>query len=131
MIRHLNFLVLACLLAAPLSAQTFRAENRVEVTPVSGGFAVRDGAGFGARGMWCAAADYARDVLGARGTQRIYIAEERARGQRGPVVFTLDSKGLIPSSVTIVGNSIRTAGSNLSVDHAQTFCADSKLSRGR
>jgi hypothetical protein len=127
MIRSLTVAALAVALAAPVAAQTFRAENRVNVTAVAGGFTVENGAGFGARGMWCAAADYARDVLDARGTQRIYVAEDRKMRQRGPVKFTLDSAGLTPSSILILGSSIRTAGANLSVDHAGQFCADSKL----
>ena len=77
--------------------------------------------------MWCAAADYARDVLGARGTHRIYVARDRAPGQRGPVRFTLDPSGLTPVTVVLTGASIRQAGANLSVDHAQSFCADFRL----
>jgi len=126
--RILTTCILTAALATPLSAQTFRAENRVTVTPGSGGFSVENGGGQGARGMWCAAADYARDVLGASGSQRIYVAEDRARGQRGPVRFTLDATGLTPSRVSILGSSIRTAGANLSVGHAISFCADFKLS---
>lgn len=131
MLKKIVFVALAGALALPASAQTFRAENRVNVTPVAGGFAVADGNGFGARGMWCAAADYARDRLGASGTQRLYVAQDRPSGTRGPVVFTLDATGLTPSRVFSVGSSIRTAGANLSVDHAQTFCADFKLRNGR
>lgn len=124
--RLLSCIAVSAILAAPVSAQAFRAENRVTVTPVSGGFSVENGAGFGARGMWCAAADYARDVLGAAGTQRIYVASNSAALQRGPVVFTLDPSDLAPSPVFIVGGSVRRAGANLSVDHAQTFCADQR-----
>lgn len=125
--RFISVCMLSAAFAAPLSAQTFRAENRVTVTPETGGFSVLNGGGQGARGMWCAAADYARDVLGAAGAQRIYVAEDRARGQRGPVRFTLDAAGLTPSRVSILGSSIRTAGANLSVGHAFSFCADFKL----
>ncbi|WP_370400860.1 hypothetical protein [Sulfitobacter sp. JB4-11] len=131
MLRYLGFVGLGLALAAPVSAQTFRAENGVNVTPVAGGFAVASGNGFWARGMWCAAADYARDVLGAGGTQRLYVAQPQPRGSRTPVVFSLDPAGLTPSRVTILGASIRTAGANLSVDHAQGFCADHKLLSGR
>ena len=117
------------MLAVPVAAQGFRAENRVTVLPAPGGFDVQSGGGFGARGMWCAAADYARDALGARGGQRIYVAVGRrpGLGQRAPVRFTLDPTGLTPQSVFIVGSSLQTAGSALSVDHAFSFCADAKV----
>lgn len=129
-----TFLFIAALCSlVPLAghAQVFRAENRVAVVGVADGFEVRGDGGLGARGVWCAAADYARDVLGAHGFARLYIAEGRAPGlgQRDPVRFTLDPTGLRPTPVFVVGASLRTAGATLSVDHAQTFCADSKLLR--
>ena len=122
-------LAAAVLLAAPASAQSFRAENRVDVLPVPGGFDVQSGGGYGARGMWCAAADYARRVLRAPGGQPIYIAEGRrpGLGQRAPVRFTLDPAGLQPRDVLIVGSSLRFAGSTLTVDHAYGFCADARV----
>ena len=124
-------LIMTFALAAPVAAQDFRADNRVQVTAVPGGFAVADGGGFGARGMWCAAADYARQVLGASGISRVYVAEGRrpGLGQRAPVKFTTDPTGLTPSPVFVVGASLRRAGASLSVDHAIQFCADAKLSR--
>jgi hypothetical protein len=127
MFRLLSIIAVSSVAASPALAQTFRAENRVDVSEVSGGFAVKDGGGHGARGMWCAAADYARDVHGARGTQRIYVARDSAPLGRGPVVFTLSSAGLLPTRVTIVGGSVRVAGANLSVDHAHSFCADARV----
>lgn len=120
-------LVAALASAAPATAQTFRAENRVKVSGDASRILVENGGGYGARGMWCAAADFARDVLGAAGTQRVYLAEARVRGQRSPVAFTLDPSGLTPVAVTIVGASLRTPGGNLSVDHAFSFCADAKV----
>lgn len=127
--RKLQAVCLAACLAGPVAAQEFRAENRVTVTPVSGGFAISNGNGYGARGMWCAAADFARDRLGAQGTDRVYIRDARSPGigQRAPVVFTLSSAGLQPSGVLSVGASLRTPGANLSVDHAQQFCADARF----
>jgi hypothetical protein len=124
MIRTFSIIAVSLAMVVPATAQTFRAENRVTVTGVPGGMSVPNGGGHGARGMWCAAADYARDVLGARGTQRIYVASDSARG---PVRFTLNRDGLTPSRVTIVGGSVRNAGANLSVDHAHQFCNDFKL----
>ncbi len=135
---HYNALIFGLVLAgvglaAPLAAQGYRAENRVTVNPLPGGsFEVIEGGGYGARGMWCAAADYARDVLGARGTARVYVKRARGPSQTVPgrkgAVFTLDPTGLDPVPVTITGSSTRRPGSNLSVDHAYSFCADSRLS---
>lgn len=122
--------VLACaaIAAAPLNAQTYQTENRVTVSLATGGFDVPGGGEHGARGIWCAAADFARQVRGAAGTDRLYIAQARQPGfgPRPPVRFTLDKSGLTPVPVTLVGLSLRTVGSVLSVDHAGAFCADAK-----
>lgn len=121
--------VIAALMATQANAATFRAENGVIVVPVPNGFSVTGDAGLGARGMWCAAADYARSREGAGNGQRLYVAEGRTprQGQRSPVTFTLDPTGLTPSSITILGTSLTRPGANLSVGHAYGFCADSKL----
>lgn len=127
--RALILLAAGLLATTTAHAQTFRADNRVTVIGVPGGFEVLGDAGHGARGMWCAAADYARRVLAADGFDRIYIAEGRTPGlgQRAPVRFTMDPTGLVPSNVLVLGASLRTAGATLSVDHAYGFCADSKV----
>ena len=127
--RALSACLAALLFTTPAAAQAFRAENRVTVLPAPGGFDVQSGGGYGARGMWCAAADYARDVLGARGSEALYVAQGRrpGLGQRAPVRFTLDPAGLAPRSVLIVGSSLQTAGSTLTVNHALGFCADAKV----
>lgn len=124
-------LVLATVLtvasAVPSAAQTFRAENRVVVTPQSGGlFSVPFGNRFGGRGAWCAAADYAIDVLGASGTSRIYVRVPIAQGVN-QVVFGLTPGNTNPSGVSGTTAALRTAGANLSVDHAFQFCYDAKL----
>ncbi|MDF1726999.1 MAG: hypothetical protein P1U53_04525 [Sulfitobacter sp.] len=125
--KRLLLIALASVLAAPLSAQVYRAPGKIDVTPVPGGFAVEDGGGMGARGVWCAAADYAARELGVAGTTRLYVANDSAPRVRAPVVFTLDPGGMTTSRVFIVGGSIRRAGANLSVDHALSFCADFRL----
>ncbi|WP_298857675.1 hypothetical protein [uncultured Sulfitobacter sp.] len=118
---------IALLGAGPLAAQSFKAQNGVTVVPVAGGFLVQGDAGVGARGMWCAAADYARRVEGARAPQRLYVAE--GRKGRGGVTFTLDANGQTRTPVTIVGLTVRDAGANMGVGHAIGFCADHKLLR--
>ncbi|MCX7566426.1 hypothetical protein OS189_08735 [Sulfitobacter sp. F26169L] len=127
-IAGLSFMAL---MAGPVAAQGFKAENGVIVLPVAGGFSVTGDAGLGARGMWCAAADYARKREGARASQRLYIAQGRTAGlgQRDPVTFTLSAQGLTPVGVIVLGSSLARAGANLSVGHAYGFCADSKLVR--
>ncbi|MBD3662521.1 hypothetical protein [Sulfitobacter aestuariivivens] len=130
--KHSIFLISAlALLAAPLSAQSLRVENRINVSAVAGGFSVATGGGFGARGMWCGAGEYAARVQGASGTTRVYVAQPRTSANRDAVVFTTDPAGLTPVRVFSVGASIRDAGANLSVDHARSFCHDFRLSSGR
>ena len=128
MLRMLLATILCAATTLPATAATFRAENGITVTGEGSRFSVPNGAGFGARGAWCAAADYARDVLGAAGTDRIYVAKARANG-RAPIHFTLDPTGLTPRAVFILGASLRQPGGNLSVDHARSFCADYRLIR--
>lgn len=132
MLRILTAALVTVSFALPATAETFKAKNRVEVKPVAGGFEVLGDAGFGARGMWCAAADYARRALKAKGGDQLYVAQPRTPGlgQRGSVVFTIDPAGLTPSSVLILGSSLRTQGARLSVGHAYQFCADGNLIRG-
>lgn len=119
------------LLNGPVQAQTaqlqsFVAQNGVEVLPLTNGFSVANDPEMGARGIWCAAADYARRGAGAMSAQRLFVAQDRGTGlgQRGAVAFTLDPTGLTPSSVIILGPSLARAGANLSVGHAFGFCAD-------
>lgn len=130
--RILTMTALAMLLATPLAAQTFKAQNGLQVTAAAQGFAVDGGSGQGARAIWCAAGDYAVRSQGAGGADRLYISEGRAPGfgQRGPVSFTLDAAGLTPSTVLITGLSLRSAGANLSVGHARSFCSNKSPSPG-
>ncbi len=113
------------LAGTPALAAGFRAENHVTVRSVGDRFVISDGGGFGARGMWCAAAEFARENLSASGEQRLYIVGART-GLRAPVTFSLTPGELSPMPVVIVGLSLRQAGSNLTVDHAYGYCADAK-----
>lgn len=124
--------VLTLLVVAPAHAADFRAKNGVSVRASDNGFLVTGDAGLGARGIWCAASDYARSRAGATNGQRLYIAQGRTPGlgRRDPVAFTLDPAGLTPTSPNILAQTLRQAGANLSVGHAIGFCADGKL-RGR
>ena len=126
-------LTLAAALAAPAAAQSLRVEQRVNVSATANGFAVQNGGGLGARGMWCGASTYATKVLGASGTDRIYVSKGRGRGlgARGPVEFTLNPAGLTPQPATILGASINQPGANLSVAHAGQFCIDFRIRSSR
>jgi hypothetical protein len=122
---------LAALIVTPASAQTFRAENRVTVTPLAGSdFQISSGGDYGARGMWCAASDYAKDVLGVSGTTRLYITGPRT-STSGPVTFGLGSDRPVNSTFVIVGATLRQEGANLSVDHAYQFCYDARITNSR
>ena len=120
-------------------AQSFRAYNRVIVNPVSSTtFETIESVdnNNGARGLWCAAADYAINRLGASGTSRLYVQTPRGNsvtepGRKG-VVFGLSTPaGTPPVSVTSTSAAMRIPGSNLSVDHAYQFCYDSRLINNR
>lgn len=113
--------------AAPLAAGAFTAQNRIAVSGSADRIEVAGGGGFGARGAWCAAADYAQKRLGASGTTRLYVAESNTLRAGSPLLFTLNADGLSPRPVTIVGASLRTPGATLSVAHAQSFCADARV----
>lgn len=117
---------LALLAAGPLAAQSYTAQNGVRVTGSGSSFTVAGGNGYGARGIWCAAADYARVAAGASTAQRVYVVSNG--GSRNTVRFSLSARGLKPSKVTSIGNSISTPGANLTIGHAIGFCADRKLS---
>ncbi|MEM9968076.1 MAG: hypothetical protein AAF755_08260 [Pseudomonadota bacterium] len=124
MVRLTVLIALISCLAVPLAAQEFRASNRVPVTGTSDTINVLGDGGFGARGIWCAAADYALRVLRVPGNTRLYVREAR---RTPPFVFTLDAAGAASSSVLVLSSSLRQPGSNLSVNHALGFCADAKL----
>ena len=108
-------------------AQTFRAENRVVVTDLGNGtFSVPTRNRFGARGTWCAAADYAMSVLGASGTSRVYVRSAKT-GPSDPVTFALNAGDATPVAVGSIAAALRAPGANLSVDHAFQFCYDARL----
>ncbi len=121
----------ATVMASAANAQSYRADNRVTVTGLGNStFSVPSAGKFGARGAWCAAAEYAQNVLGAAGTNRLYVQQPKTTNS-GPVVFGLTPGGTTPVPVLGTTAALRTAGSNLSVDHAYQFCQDGRLRNGR
>ncbi len=122
---------IAAIAAAPVSAQAFRADNRVIVTPQSDGlFSVPSSGRFGARGAWCAAADYALDVLNSPDKTRLYVRVPKATNS-GPVVFGTTPGSTTPTAVSGTTAALSVAGSNLSVGHAYQFCHDALLINSR
>ncbi|MEL7099220.1 MAG: hypothetical protein AAGM84_10370 [Pseudomonadota bacterium] len=135
MFRPLALAALTAAFALPASAQSFQAENDLTVNAVPGGFEVIESGSFGARSIWCAASDYAQDVLGVAGTSRLYVLSPRGAAQTAPgrkgVTFTTDASAVSPVQTLVLGSSIRTPGSNLSVDHSYQFCYDRRLINSR
>lgn len=129
MFRIASFFCATLLIANPLSAQGYTPNGKLAFTPLPNGVRIAGNTGHGARGTWCAAADYVVDNLGARGNQNLYVSEPRTRGlgRASTVAFTLDPTGLTPSSVFIVGTSLSRQGAALKINHALTFCADLRL----
>lgn len=132
-----NLVIAAALvLAVPVSAgaNTFRAVNYLTVVPLGNTtFEVIEERGAGARGIWCAAAEYAERRLGARG--RMYISEGRAASRsvagRKSVIFTTDVSSLSQQPSTGISLSTSDVGRNLPIAHAIQFCrtGDSRHSK--
>ena len=112
-------------IALPATAGTFIAENRTKVTALSNNtFQVKPETHFGVPGQWCGAADYARRVLGAGWSDRIYVRGKSGRN----VQFGLTPGGATPSSISIVSASANTPGANFSVQRAFGYCIDQRVS---
>lgn len=120
---------LAAALPQTVAAQTYEAVNRLTVVPLNPhDFEVIESRGEGARGLWCAAADYVDSLRPAQRTGDLYV--KRARGPsvsgagRIGVTFTLD-----PARLNVEPNSgysvtVRQEGRRLPVQHAFRFCRD-------
>ncbi len=129
--RHLLAIAFAAL-PAMAGAQSFTAENRLEVVPLNGGqFEVIEARGEGPRGIWCAAADFARDRLGVPGAERVYISRGRgpsvSGARRKSVIFTTDPDVLSRPPFQSVSLSTDQVGMGLPVNHAHQFCIDHLL----
>jgi hypothetical protein len=124
--------VLAGLLAVlPLavSAQTYQAVNLLIVTPLAGGgFEVIEANSEGARGIWCAAASYAEDRLGAPTNAQLYVKMLRAPSVSGlgrrAVVFTIDPSLLSVPPSKSYSVTVDRVGLSLPIGHAIQFCSD-------
>lgn len=113
--------------ASAVWAQTYRAVNRLYVKPLgSDTFEVFEDRGAGARGIWCAAADYTKSIGRDRKGQRMFILEPRGPSKTTPnqtaVVFTLKPNEALRNTAPSYSVSVRRVGENLPVHHAQLFC---------
>lgn len=126
--RLLPLAILCLSLPTVTVAQAFKAENHLQVVPLNASdFEVIEARGEGARGMWCAAADYAQARL-ARGDGRLYVKRARAaslsaQGRKG-VVFTNAPSTLQVEPNTALSVSVREIGRSLPIAHAYQFCRD-------
>ncbi|MEM1073236.1 MAG: hypothetical protein AAF665_17925 [Pseudomonadota bacterium] len=114
-------------IAVPAAAAAFRAVNWLYVVPVSqDSFEVLEDRGQGARGMWCAAADYARAAGLYSPQKRMYILEPRGPSRTTPnaigVVFTTNPDDSIKDTPSSYSVTVKRKGENLLIGHAYEFC---------
>ncbi|MEW2911338.1 hypothetical protein [Leisingera sp. JC11] len=119
---------LACITAVPAAADTFLANRGVRVLPVNDiVFEVVPGRSGGTWEYWCAAAEYARRVLGANWTDRYYVVRGRdisvTTGRRSSVQFTLyPERAGVPSRIGWLSLGFR-PGDSLSVQQGYGYCS--------
>ncbi len=130
--RHILFPLICAALPLPALAQSYLAINRLPVIPISAtDLEVIEARGEGARGIWCAAADYTLRRNGQVPHQRLYVKEARgpstrAAGRKG-TVFTTDVSSVPGGGTQSVSVSVRTPGQGLPVVHAYQFCQDYQI----
>ena len=78
MYRLIVSLAFASIASLSAAASPFEAVNGVTVIPLSDGFSVLGDAGLGARGLWCAAADYAARQRG-QAARNAFMSAGRSR----------------------------------------------------
>ena len=112
-----------------VAAQAYQAVNLLQVVPLSQtDFEVIEARGEGARGMWCAAADFAINRLGILRNERLYIKSPRGRSVSGAgrigAVFTTDAASLSVPPSRSYSVTVRDTGVGLPLHHAYQFCKD-------
>ncbi|MFD2738416.1 hypothetical protein ACFSUD_02425 [Sulfitobacter aestuarii] len=127
--RYLILAAICALIPMAVNAQAYRAVNGLIVVPLSNGdFEVIEARGEGARGLWCAAADYALGWAGGQRAERLYVKRARASALTAPghkgVVFTLDGERLGTRPSRSYSVSVRQVGESLPLHHAYQFCKD-------
>lgn len=124
--RWIPFVFMA-LLGTQLHADAFRAVNWLYVVPLTPDtFEVIEDRGAGARGIWCAAADYVQSAGRDRAGQRMYVLEPRRPSKTVPgrmgIVFTLRPDEAMRDTPSSYSVTVRRRGENLAVHHARLFC---------
>lgn len=115
---------------SPAVAGAWQADNLLTVNPLPGeGFEVVGRTGSAGSDYWCAAGDYAMRVLGAGGTQRIYLVRGRGApetsNRKSAVQFSLTPPdGPEPRDSLFL--SMRNVGDNLGAAFARNYCLDRK-----
>lgn len=121
---------LSVTLMAATPASAYTAINGLTVNPVGqGAYEVVSYGGDGPRQIWCAAGQYARQMLGHGNNARVsilrgYGPSATIPGKRGVTFTTAPTNGPRPGSNGNYSVSIRTPGFNLSTAHAEGFCQD-------
>lgn len=113
-------------------AQPYKAINTLSVAPLpNGDFEVIEANGEGARGIWCAAADYVLSRSGNSARGRLYVKTPRGPSVSGAgrigVVFTTDVERLGVAPQKSYSVSTRIKGLGLPIQHAVAFCRDYQL----
>ena len=127
--RALIPLILSLTIPLQAEAQAYRAENYLVVVPLTTTeFEVIEDRGEGPRGIWCAAASFAQQRLGAARASRIYVQQARGPsvsgvGRKGVVFTTREDKLTVPATQSS-SLSVRVPGMGLPVHHARQFCID-------
>jgi len=122
-------LLVSLLLPLQAAAQAYRAENWLMVVPLNThDFEVIESRSEGARGIWCAAAEFALRVQGVPRNARLYVKTPRGPsvsgvGQRS-VVFTTDPSRVEGDGARSYSVTVTRAGENLPTHHARQFCLD-------
>ena len=130
--RRFLVLLISCVLPLEAAAQAYRAENWLLVVPLNTfDFEVIEDRGVGARGIWCAAGEFAQNVLALPAEERLYIKTPRGPsvsgvGRRG-VVFTTDASRAEGDAGQSYSVTVRRAGENLPSHHARQFCRDNLI----
>lgn len=127
-----GFLCISLIVTAPGAVLAWKGDTYNTVNPVSDTvFEVVGKPGSDVTEYWCSAGDYARRVLGAAATRKIYLVRGLGRSE------TSNSRSAVQFSLIAPGGSDASVGQNwsLSVDHigdslnaavAQNYCLDRK-----
>ena len=127
---HRTTALAAVLGLLPLASGAWQADNLLTVNPLPNGvFEVIGRPGSAGSDYWCAAGDYALRVLGASGTQRIYITRGRGTPETSDRLQSVQFSLTLPAGVEPQDGlflKMKQVGDNLGVAFAQNYCLDRK-----